>query len=139
LPWMPNSFESISPAGAVPGSFPGSPNDSDDYVPSNVDMLSDRSSSSPSPTLRTRARAARRGGAGSSKACRSFSPVSGQIRSGPFPRASKRTDSKGGKRAMPYLDYVRNALSGNSTGQCFDAFNNNYCWFCRFSYRYNPW
>jgi hypothetical protein len=124
---MPNFFESVSPAGAVPGSFPGFSGGSDGYVPSNVDMLSDRSSSFPSPTLRTRARVARRGGAGSSKARRSPSSVPGQVRFGPFSRANKRTDPKDGKRAMPYLNYVRNALSGNNIGQYFDAFGNNRC------------
>jgi hypothetical protein len=136
---MPNFSESVSLAGAVFGSFPGFFGGSDDYVPSDVDMLSDRSSSSPFSTFRTRARAARRGGAGSSKARCSPSPVFGQIRSGPSPRASKRTDPKGDKRAMPYLGYVRNALNGNSIGQCFNAFDNNRCWFCRFNHRCNPW
>jgi hypothetical protein len=111
---MPSSFESVSPAGAVPGSFPGFPGGRDGYVFSNVNMLFDRSSSFPSSTLRTRARAARRGGAGSSKACRFFSPVPGQVRFNSFPRASKRTDPKDDKRAMPYLGYVQNALNGNS-------------------------
>jgi hypothetical protein len=124
---MPSFFESVSPAGAAPGSFSGSPDGSDGYVPSGVNMLSDRSSSSPSPTLRTRARAARRGGAGSSKARRSFSSVPGQVRSGPFFRASKRTDPKGDKRAVPYLGCVRSALNGNSTNQYFDASGNNRC------------
>jgi hypothetical protein len=114
LLWMPNSFESVSPAGAVPGSFPGFSGGSDSYVSSNVDMLSDRFSSSPSSTLRTRARAARRGGAGSSKARRSSSPVPGQVRFNPSPRASKRIDPKDDKRAMPCLGCVRSALSGNS-------------------------
>jgi hypothetical protein len=113
---MPNSFESVSPAGAVSGSFSGFFGGRDGYVFSNVNMLSDRFSSSFFPTFRTRARAARRGGAGSSKARRSFSPVPGQVRFNPFPRASKRTDPKNDKRAMPYLSCVRNALSGNSTG-----------------------
>jgi hypothetical protein len=113
---MLNSSESVSPAGAVSGSFSGSPGGSDGYVPSDVDMLSDRFSSSPSPTLRTRARAARRGGAGSSKARRSPSPDPGQVRFGPSPRASKRTDPKDDERAVPCLGYVRSALSGNSTG-----------------------
>jgi hypothetical protein len=103
---MPNSFESVSPAGAVPDSFSGFPGGSDGYVFSNVDMLSDRSSSSPFSTFRTRARAARRGGAGSSKARRSSSPVLGQVRSNPFPRASKRTNPKDDKRAMLYLNYI---------------------------------
>jgi hypothetical protein len=116
LPWMPSSFESVSPAGAVSGSFPSFLNGSDDYVFSNVDMLSDRSSSSSFLTLRTRARAARCGGAGSSKARRSSSPVSGQVRFNPFPRASKRTDPKDDKRAIPYLGCVRSALNGNSIG-----------------------
>jgi hypothetical protein len=111
---MPNSSESVSLAGAVPGSFPGFFGGSDGYISSNVNMLFDRSSSFPFPTLRTRARAARRGGAGSSKARRSPSPDFGQVRSGPSPRASKRIDPKGGKRAISYLDYMRNALSGNS-------------------------
>jgi hypothetical protein len=111
---MPSFFESVSPAGAVPDSFSGSPGGSDGYFFSNVDMLSDRSSSSSSPTLRTRARVARRGGAGSSKARRSSSLVPGQVRSGPSPRASKRIDSKDDKRAMPYLGYVQSALSGNN-------------------------
>jgi hypothetical protein len=111
---MLNSFESVSPAGAVPGSFPGSSGGSDGYVFSNVNMLFDRFSSYSSPTLRTRARAARRGGAGSSKARRSFSLVPGQVRSNPSPRANKRTDPKGGKRVMPCLNYVRNALNSNS-------------------------
>jgi hypothetical protein len=111
---MPNSSESVSPASAVPGSFPGSPGGSDGYVFSNVDMLSDRSSSSPFPTLRTRARAARRGGAGSSKARRFFSPVPGQVRFNPSPRASKRTDPKNDKRAISCLSCVRSALNGNS-------------------------
>jgi hypothetical protein len=131
---MPNSFESVSPAGAVPNSFSGSPGGSDSYVFSNVDMLSDRSSSFPFSTLRTRARAARRGGASSSKARRSFSLVFGQIRSNPSPRASKRIDPKDDKRAMLYLNYIRNTLNGNSINQYFDAFNNDYCWFCRFSH-----
>jgi hypothetical protein len=112
--WMPNSFKSASPAGAVPGSFPGSPGGSDGYVSSNVDVLFNRFSSSPFSTFRTRARAARRGGAGSSKARRSSSPVSGQVRFNSFPRASKRIDPKDDKRAMLYLNYVRSALSGNS-------------------------
>jgi hypothetical protein len=124
---MPNFFESVSPAGAVPGSFSGFPGGSDGYVFSNVDMLSDRSSSSPFSTFRTRARDARYGGASSSKARRSFSLVPGQIRFNPFFRASKRTDPKDNKRAMPYLDYVRNALNGNSINQYFDAFSSNYC------------
>jgi hypothetical protein len=111
---MPNSFESVSPAGAVPGSFPGFPGGSNGYVFSNVDMLSDRSSSFPSSTFRIRARAARRGGAGNSKARRSFSPVPGQVRFNPFPRASKRTDPKDNKRAMLYLNCVQSALNGNS-------------------------
>jgi hypothetical protein len=111
---MPSSFESVSPAGAVSGSFPGSPGGSDGYVPLNVDMLFDRSLSSPFSIFGIRARAARRGGAGSSKARRSSFLVSGQVRSGPFPRASKRTDPKDGKRAMPYLNYVQSALNGNS-------------------------
>jgi hypothetical protein len=111
---MPNSFESVSPAGAVPDSFPGFPGGSDGYVSSNVDMLFDRSSSSPFPTLRTRARAARRGGASSSKARRSSSSVPGQVRFNPSPRANKRTDPKDNKRAMLYLDYIRSALNGNS-------------------------
>jgi hypothetical protein len=114
--WMPSSFESVSPASAVSGSFPGFPGGRNGYVFSNVDMLSDRSSSSPFPTFRTRARAARRGGAGSSKARRSSSLVPGQIRSNPSPRASKRIDPKDDKRAMPYLGYIRSALSGNNTG-----------------------
>jgi hypothetical protein len=113
---MPNSSESVSPAGAVPGSFPGFPGGRDGYVSSNVDMLSDRSSSFPFPTFRTRARAARRSGAGSSKARRSSSSVPGQVRSNPSPRASKRTDPKDDKRAIPCLDYVRSALNGNSIG-----------------------
>jgi hypothetical protein len=124
---MPNSFESISPAGAVPGSFSGSFGGSDGYIPSDVDMLSDRSSSSSFSTFRTRARAARRGGAGSSKVRRSFFLVSGQVRFGSFPRASKRIDPKDDKRAVPCLNYMRNALNGNSINQYFDAFNNNYC------------
>jgi hypothetical protein len=111
---MPNSSESVSPAGAVPGSFPGFPGGSDGYVFSNVDMLSDRSSSFPFPTFVTRARAARRGGAGSSKARRSFFLIPGQVRSNSSPRANKRTNPKNGKRAMPYLNYIRNALNGNS-------------------------
>jgi hypothetical protein len=111
---MPNFFESVSPAGAVPGSFPGFFSGSDGYVSSNVNMLFDRSSSSPFSTLRTRARAARRGGAGSSKARRSFFPVPGQIRSNPSPRASKRINPKNDERAMPYLNYIQNALNGNS-------------------------
>jgi hypothetical protein len=111
---MPNSFESVSPAGAVPDSFSGFSGGRDGYVFSNVDMLFDRFSSFPSPTFRIRARAARCGGAGSSKVCCSFSPVLGQVRFNPFPRASKRTDPKGDKRAMPYLGCVRSALSGNS-------------------------
>jgi hypothetical protein len=111
---MPNFSESVSPAGAVPGSFSGSFGGRDGYVFSNVDMLSDRSSSFPSPTLRTRARAARRGGAGSSKARRSFSLVPGQIRFNPSPRASKRTDPKDDERAISCLNYIRSALSGNS-------------------------
>jgi hypothetical protein len=82
---MPNSSESVSPAGAIPGSFPGFFGGNDGYAPSNVDMLSDHFSSSSSPTFRTRARAARRGGAGSSKARCSSSPVPGQVRSGPPP------------------------------------------------------
>jgi hypothetical protein len=122
---MPNFSESVSPAGAVSGSFPGSFGDSDDYVPSDVDMLFDRFSSFPSSTLRTRARAARRGGAGSSKARRSFSPVPGQVRSGSSSRASKRTDPKDGKRAIPCLGCVRNALNSNNIGQYFNAFGNN--------------
>jgi hypothetical protein len=139
LPWMPSSSESVSPAGAVPGSFPGFPSGKDGYVSLNVDMLFDRSSSSPSPTFRTRARAARCGGAGSSKARRSSSLIPGQIRFNPFPRTSKRTDPKDDKRAMPCLNYVRNALNGNSIGQYFDAFNNDRCWFYRFNHQYNPW
>jgi hypothetical protein len=127
LLWMPNFSELISPAGAVSGSFPGSSGDSDGYIPSNVDMLSDRSSSSPSPTLRIRARAARRGGAGNSKARHSSFPVPEQIRSGSFPRASKRTNPKGDKRAMPYLGYMRSALNSNNIGQYFNTFSNNYC------------
>jgi hypothetical protein len=114
LLWISSSFESVSPAGAVPGSFPGFLGGSDGYVSSNVDMLFDRSSSFFSPIFRTRARAARRGGAGSSKARRSSSPVPGQIRFNPSPRASKRTDPKGGKRVMPCLNYVQSALNGNS-------------------------
>jgi hypothetical protein len=113
---MLNSFELASPAGAVFGSFPGFSGGSDGYVSSNVDMLSDRSSSSPFSILKTRARAARRGGAGSSKARRSFSLVPGQVRFNPFPRASKRTDPKGDKRAILYLNYVRSALNCNSIG-----------------------
>jgi hypothetical protein len=113
---MPNSSESVSPASAVPGSFPGSPNGKNGYVSSNVNMLFDRFSSFSFPTFRTRARAARRGGAGSSKARRSSSPISGQIRFNSSPRANKRTDPKDNKRAIPYLNYVRNALSGNNTG-----------------------
>jgi hypothetical protein len=113
---MPNFFESVSPAGAVPGSFSGFPGGSDGYVLSNVDMLFDRSSSFPSPIFRIRARAARRGGAGSSKACCFFSLVSGQVRFNPFPRASKRINSKDGKRAISCLNYVRSALSDNSIG-----------------------
>jgi hypothetical protein len=124
---MPNSSESVSPAGAVFGSFSGFSGDSDNYVPSEVDILSDRSSSSSSPIFRTRARAARRGGAGNSKARRSSFLVSGQIRSGSSPRANKRTDPKNGKRAMPCLGYIRNALNSNSTSQYFDAFSNNCC------------
>jgi hypothetical protein len=124
---MPNSFESVSPAGAVLGSFPGFPGGSDGYVPSNVNMLFDRSSSFFSPTLRIRARAARRGGAGSSKVRRFSSPVFRQVRSSSFSRAHKRTDPKGDKRAMPCLNYVRSALNGNSISQYFDAFGNNYC------------
>jgi hypothetical protein len=124
---MPNFSESVSPAGAISGSFSGSFGGSDGYVPSDVDMLFDRSSSSPSPTLRTRARAARRGGASSSKARRSPSPVPGQVRSGSSPRANKRIDSKDNKRVMPYLNYMQNALSGNSINQYFNIFNNNYC------------
>jgi hypothetical protein len=81
---MPSFFESVSPAGAVPGSFSGSSGGSDGYVFSNVNMLFDRSSSFFFPTLRTRARAARRGGAGSSKARRSSSPVPGQVRFNPW-------------------------------------------------------
>jgi hypothetical protein len=135
---MLNFSESASPAGAIPGSFSGFFGGSDRYVFSNVNMLFDRSSSSSSPTFRTRARAARRGGAGSSKARRSFSPISEQVRFNPFPRANKRIDSKNDKRAMPYLNYVRSALSGNNINQYFDAFNNNRCWFCHFNYRYNP-
>jgi hypothetical protein len=111
---MPNSSESVSPAGAVPGSFPGFPGGKDGYVFSNVDMLFDRFSSSSFPTFRTRARAARRGGAGSSKARRSFSLVPEQIRFNFFPRANKRTNPKDNKRAMPYLDYIQSALNGNS-------------------------
>jgi hypothetical protein len=111
---MPSSFESVSPASAVSGSFSGFFGGSDGYVFSNVDMLFDRSSSFFSSTFITRARAARCGGAGSSKARRSFSPVPGQVRFNPSPRASKRIDPKDDKRAMPYLDYIRSALSGNS-------------------------
>jgi hypothetical protein len=114
LPWIPSSFESVSPASAVPGSFSGFSGGRNGYVSSNVDMLSNRFSSFPSPTFRTRARAARRGGAGSSKVRRSFFPVPGQVRSNSSPRASKRTDPKNNKRAMPCLNYVRSALSGNS-------------------------
>jgi hypothetical protein len=124
---MPNFFELVSPAGAVSGSFPGSSGGSDGYVLSDVDMLSDRSSSSSFSTFRTRARAARRGGAGSSKARRSFSPVPGQVRSGSSSRANKRTNPKGGKRAIPYLNYVQNALNGNNISQYFNIFNNNCC------------
>jgi hypothetical protein len=134
---MPNSFESVSPAGAIPGSFSGSPGGKDSYVSSNVDMLSDRSSSSPSPTLRTRARVARRGGASSSKARRSSSLVPGQIRSNSFPRASKRIDPKDDKRAMLCLNYIRSALSGNNINQYFDASGNNRCWLCRFNHQYD--
>jgi hypothetical protein len=112
---MPSFFESVSPAGAVFGSFPGSPGGSDGYISSNVDILSDRSSSSSSSTLRTRARAARRGGASSSKARRFSSPVPEQVRFNFSPRASKRIDPKNDKRAMLYLNYVRSALNGNST------------------------
>jgi hypothetical protein len=111
---MPNSSESASPAGAVPGSFSGFFSDSDGYVFSNVDMLSDRFSSFFSPTFRTRARAARRSGAGSSKVCRSSFPIFRQVRFNPFLRANKRTDPKNDKRAMPYLDYIQSALSDNS-------------------------
>jgi hypothetical protein len=111
---MLNSFKSISHASAVPGSFSGSLGGSDNYVPSNVDMLFERSSSFSSSTLGTRARAARRGGASSSKVRRSSSPVPGQVRSDSSPRANKRTDPKNNKRAMPYLNYIRNALNGNS-------------------------
>jgi hypothetical protein len=103
---MPSSFESVSPASAVSGSFSGFPGGSDGYIFSNVEMLFDRFSSFPFPTLRIRARAARRGGAGSSKARRSSSLVPGQVRFNPFPRASKRIDPKDGKRMMPYLNYV---------------------------------
>jgi hypothetical protein len=113
---MPSSSESVSPAGAVPGSFSGFSGGRNGYVFSNVDMLFDRSSSFSSPTFRTRARAARRGGAGSSKARRSFSLVPGQIRFNSSPRASKRTNPKNDKRAMLYLNYVRSALNGNSIG-----------------------
>jgi hypothetical protein len=113
---MPSFFESISPAGAVPGSFSGSSGGSDGYVPSDVDMLFDRFSSFSSSTFRTRARAARRGGAGSSKARRSPFLDPGQVRFGPFPRASKRTDPKDDERAVPYLSCVRSALNGNSIG-----------------------
>jgi hypothetical protein len=111
---MPNFSESVSPAGAVPGSFSGSPGGKDGYVSSNVDMLSDRSSLFSFSTLRTRARAARRGGAGSSKARRSSSLVPGQVRSNSSPRASKRIDPKDDERAMPCLGCVRSALSDNS-------------------------
>jgi hypothetical protein len=76
LPWMPNSFESISFAGAVPGSVPGLPGGSDDYVPSNVNALPDCSSSFFFLTLIIRARAVRRGGIGHSQARRSFFPSS---------------------------------------------------------------
>jgi hypothetical protein len=90
-------------------------------------MLSNRSSSFPSSTFRTRARAARRGGAGNSKARRSPSPVPRQVRSNSFPRANKRTNPKDDKRAMPYLGYVQSVLNGNSISQYFNAFNNNRC------------
>jgi hypothetical protein len=113
---MPSFFKSVSPAGAVSGSFSGSPGGRDGYVSSNVDMLFDRSSSFFFPTFRTRARVARRGGAGSSKARRSFSPVPGQVRFNSSPRASKRIDPKDDKRAMLYLGYIRSALNGNSIG-----------------------
>jgi hypothetical protein len=104
----------VSLAGAVPGSFSGFSGGSDGYVPLNVDMLSDRFSSFPSSTFRNRARVARCGGAGSSKARRSFSLVPGQVRSGSFPRASKRTNPKDNKRAIPYLNYIQSVLNGNS-------------------------
>jgi hypothetical protein len=103
---MPNSFESISPASAVPGSFSSSFGGSDGYISSNVNMLFDRFSSFFFPTLRTRVRAARHSGAGSSKARRSSSLVPGQVRFNPFPRASKRTDPKDDKRAISYLNCV---------------------------------
>jgi hypothetical protein len=138
-PWMPSSSESGSFTGAAPDSVPGLPGGSGGYVPSDVDVLPDRSSSSSSSTLMTRARAARCGGVGSSKARRSPFPVPRQVRSGPSPRTSKRTDPKGGVRAVPYLGCVRSALSGNSTGQCFDAPGSSRCWLCRSGHRCDPW
>jgi hypothetical protein len=116
LLWMPNFSESASPAGAVPSSFFGFSGGSDDYVFSNVDMLFDRFLSFLFSTLRTRARAARRGGAGSSKARRSFFLIPGQIRFNSFSRASKRTDSKNDERVIPCLGYIRSALNSNSIG-----------------------
>jgi hypothetical protein len=111
---MLNFFELVSLAGAVSGLFSGFPGGSDDYAPSNVDMLFDRSSSSFFPTLRIRARAARCGGASSSKARCSFFLVLGQVRFNSFPRASKRTDPKDDKCAIPCLGYVRSVLNGNN-------------------------
>jgi hypothetical protein len=116
LPWMPNSFEFVSFAGVVPGSVPGLSSGSNGYVPSDVNMLLDRFSSFSFSTLMIRAWAARCGGIGRSKARRFLFLVPEQVRSCPFPRASKRTDPKGDKRAMPCLDYVRSALNGNSIG-----------------------
>jgi hypothetical protein len=113
---MPNFFELASFIGAVLGSFSGSPGGSDGYVSSNVDMLFDRFSSFFFPILRIRARAARRGGAGSSKVRRFSFLVPGQVRFNSFSRASKRTDPKDDKRAILYLGYVRSALNGNSIG-----------------------
>jgi hypothetical protein len=111
---MPNSSELASPAGVISGSFSGSFGGSDDYVFSNVDMLFDRSSSFSFSIFRIRARAARRGGVGSSKARRSFSPIPGQVRFNSSSRANKRTNPKNNKRAIPYLGYIRNALNSNN-------------------------
>jgi hypothetical protein len=111
---MPSFSEFVSFASAVPGSAPGLSGGSDSYVPLNVDMLPDRFSLFSFPTFMARARAARCGGVGRSKARRSSFLVPGQARFGSFPRASKRINPKNNKPAMPYLDYVRSALNGNN-------------------------
>jgi hypothetical protein len=127
LPWMPSFSEFVSFASAVPSLVPGLPGGSDDYVPSDVDMLPDCFSSFFFPTFIIRARAALCGGIGRSKVRRSSFLVPEQVRSGLSPRASKRTDPKDDRRAMPYLGCIRNALNGHSINQYFDAFGNNRC------------